>query len=464
MTIAFVLLTVFSLFILWHIVHTRTKVADEQNVEQGRLYQRWKEQLEGEPSANLDRIPEYIDICIRTRIQRFIRNNDVQELQKCAARLRPWYDSSEGIRLLICRWIPHAHLYIGDYEGAWTTMKASRFCDNQLVSHAFNMSLVLFLSSINETTDIDGHALVTLLEPNTGITDIGERYQEEIEKVSTEFLKHFHTTHGKNLIHYLYTLFDTVKDSEWAYGSKGTINTVLFRGSKGSWVSESTYPKPKIMSYPSIPLVIEEALRSILRTVLREAENLVREENGLPKVGQGWIGETMLYKLLCKSFPNEQVIQHAHLPWLGQQHLDIYFPNRRVGVEYQGLQHEQPVDFWGGQEAFVRQQERDRRKKRLCETHGCKLIYTYPLYDINDLECQIRESSAETLSKSNPDIPRNPPNKVRQRISITIPPGELPRKPIERLRALAKKRERSVSYLVIEAVLQYLNQEEAKDG
>jgi len=46
------------------------------------------------------------------------------------------------------------------------------------------------------------------------------------------------------------------------------------------------------------------------------------------------------------------------------------------------------------------------------------------------------------------------------RTSIVIPKGRQPQRPIERLIDLAEERDRSVNYLVVEAVLEYLEREE----
>jgi len=47
-------------------------------------------------------------------------------------------------------------------------------------------------------------------------------------------------------------------------------------------------------------------------------------------------------------------------------------------------------------------------------------------------------------------------------LSIYIPKSKLERKPIERLEKLANKVDRSINYLVVEAILQYLDREEKK--
>ena len=49
---------------------------------------------------------------------------------------------------------------------------------------------------------------------------------------------------------------------------------------------------------------------------------------------------------------------------------------------------------------------------------------------------------------------------ILDKLSIFIPQGKLRERPVERLIALGKKRDRSVNYLVVEAILQYVEREE----
>jgi hypothetical protein len=109
--------------------------------------------------------------------------------------------------------------------------------------------------------------------------------------------------------------------------------------------------------------------------MVREAENTWREECDLPRVGEGWVAETQLYYALKSALPHLEVVQHYRSDWLGRQHLDVGIPRLRVGLEYQGAQHDQPVAFFGGEDAFARTVERDRRKLVKCRRHGWRLIY-----------------------------------------------------------------------------------------
>lgn len=51
---------------------------------------------------------------------------------------------------------------------------------------------------------------------------------------------------------------------------------------------------------------------------------------------------------------------------------------------------------------------------------------------------------------------------IIEKISIYIPQSKAAEKPVERLIKLGEKRDRTVNYLVAEAILEYLNKEEKK--
>ena len=51
---------------------------------------------------------------------------------------------------------------------------------------------------------------------------------------------------------------------------------------------------------------------------------------------------------------------------------------------------------------------------------------------------------------------------ILDKLSIYVPQKKMEEKPVERLIRLGNKRDRSVNYLVVEAILEYLNREEKK--
>lgn len=57
---------------------------------------------------------------------------------------------------------------------------------------------------------------------------------------------------------------------------------------------------------------------------------------------------------------------------------------RFILIEYNGIQHYEVNDYFGGEAAFKKQQEHDRRKREYAKQHGYKLItikYTYDTYE-----------------------------------------------------------------------------------
>jgi len=51
---------------------------------------------------------------------------------------------------------------------------------------------------------------------------------------------------------------------------------------------------------------------------------------------------------------------------------------------------------------------------------------------------------------------------ILDKLSIYIPQKKMEEKPVERLIRLGNKRDRSINYMVVEAILEYLNREEKK--
>jgi hypothetical protein len=123
--------------------------------------------------------------------------------------------------------------------------------------------------------------------------------------------------------------------------------------------------------------------------LMRDAENTFRDERDIPRIGEGWVAETALYYLVKAHFAGEAVLHHGRPDWLGRQHLDVYLPDRRVALEYQGEQHDRPIAFFGGEEAFRRNVERDRIKQAKCQRNGVRLIHVREGYDPAELLARI---------------------------------------------------------------------------
>ncbi|SDW15691.1 hypothetical protein [Litoreibacter albidus] len=148
-------------------------------------------------------------------------------------------------------------------------------------------------------------------------------------------------------------------------------------------------PHPKFTVYH---FSNRDEFRDYVVDLIRQAENALRVDKGLPRIGEGWISETHLYYQLKDAFSEHQVLQHARPSWLGRQHLDVFFPELSVAVEFQGEQHDRPIEFFGGQKAFEENQRRDKRKRAACKRNGVALFEVRKGYDIDQLILNIRAS------------------------------------------------------------------------
>lgn len=54
---------------------------------------------------------------------------------------------------------------------------------------------------------------------------------------------------------------------------------------------------------------------------------------------------------------------------------DVFIISKNTAIEYQGKQHFVPVEFFGGEEHYNKQVERDKKKKMLSNRNGVNLVY-----------------------------------------------------------------------------------------
>jgi predicted nucleic acid-binding Zn-ribbon protein len=62
---------------------------------------------------------------------------------------------------------------------------------------------------------------------------------------------------------------------------------------------------------------------------------------------------------------------------------DFFIPDQNILIEYQGIQHYEPVDHFGGEDKFKLQQKHDKMKADYAKDHGYHLIavpYTYDTF------------------------------------------------------------------------------------
>ena len=101
-----------------------------------------------------------------------------------------------------------------------------------------------------------------------------------------------------------------------------------------------------------------------------------------------WKTEEIVYKYAKKLYKDYAVV-YQHRPYFlrsdkgGQMSYDVFIAKLNIAIEYQGKQHFEPVDFFGGEEGYKKTFERDKLKRKLSEENGVKLIYINYWEDVN---------------------------------------------------------------------------------
>ena len=97
-------------------------------------------------------------------------------------------------------------------------------------------------------------------------------------------------------------------------------------------------------------------------------------------------GEELIAKILTKQ--NIQFIRQYKIPNIDYKfRYDFYLPVHNLFIEFHGIQHFEPIGYFGGQDAFNKTKIRDSFKKDLAKMFNIKIIYiTYK--DLNRLSDQ----------------------------------------------------------------------------
>ena len=137
-----------------------------------------------------------------------------------------------------------------------------------------------------------------------------------------------------------------------------------------------TYLRDSVPSGYEVPWILSYMGKGILNKSFDVEKQLYDElYQCLVKAGNvpvRWKNEYTLFVQVQNIYPDSQY--QFHSKWLGHQSLDIFIPSKKVGIEYQGLQHYNAVDFFGGESKLKAQQLLDKEKKKKCKENGIKLI------------------------------------------------------------------------------------------
>lgn len=102
------------------------------------------------------------------------------------------------------------------------------------------------------------------------------------------------------------------------------------------------------------------------------AEDAFRRERSIPEIGRGWVSEVALLDLVRTIWPS--AVHQWRPAFLGMQSVDIHVPELGLAIEYQGQQHYDPIELFGGQEGLELTRARDEAKRMLLARHGMRLL------------------------------------------------------------------------------------------
>ena len=143
---------------------------------------------------------------------------------------------------------------------------------------------------------------------------------------------------------------------------------------------------------------VAKALESKYTQAHRILENRIRKAFGKRSMAGQWTQENQLFSILKAMYPNEKVIQHYRPQMLEGLELDIFVKGLNLGIEYQGIQHYQPMEHLGGVRALEKTMERDLKKKALCEELGITLVYFHydEVLSVDGVHQRVKEALEQT--------------------------------------------------------------------
>jgi very-short-patch-repair endonuclease len=89
-------------------------------------------------------------------------------------------------------------------------------------------------------------------------------------------------------------------------------------------------------------------------------------------------------ELSVKKFLEEGKIEYIQQYPFERQRFDFYLPKYGAFIEFDGEQHFKPINYFGGKEAFIKNQERDHRKNNYCR--GKFPLLRIPWYEYKNIK------------------------------------------------------------------------------
>lgn len=330
------------------------------NPKQRHFYEYWLSQWKKGEAVPVNGQIGYLFCYLYTSL-----NLPIPKLITILNRMASVYPEEKHVVWYCKWWLSDCYVLIKDY-----TIAVKVFPRIPINSQAGFNTNQLFSLKLLAGQRISGHDILTLNGPQ--VTPFGKKNIEQVSSYLEIIVRAKEGSENINLLEL------------WKNGTP-VSQYPIFTGSY----------KAHTIDIPYYSFTDNSEVANTISKLSREAENTVREEMGIPKVGEGWVSETELYYKLKSRFSNIEIIHHARPKWIGRQHLDIYIPSLKVAIEYQGLQHFKPIEYFGRDQAYQAQLKRDSRKKRKCKVNGVRLIYVQPDYTFDELVKEIIEKESE---------------------------------------------------------------------
>lgn len=246
----------------------------------------------------------------------------------------------------------------------------------------FQSETLINLYYTDEKSYIPGKLFNEILPIHSKLTPFGQEFETEIENFIIQKVNHEYKETGTNFVSSLMKIGKTRLHVPSTHDGSFRDNFDIFTAKPNEY---------KVKKF------------------IKQCENEWRELQDLPLIGEGWIHETQLRKMLQETFSNTVVEAHARPEFLGQQHYDVYFPKYKIACEYQGDQHFRAVSYFGGEKSLELNKERDARKKKISDDNKVTLIYVMPDYDpqklVEKIARKMRIKTPEVVNVSINDLP-----------------------------------------------------------
>ena len=109
--------------------------------------------------------------------------------------------------------------------------------------------------------------------------------------------------------------------------------------------------------------------------------------------GERWIKTFLEEKSL--SFIQQYSISELKGINGGKLSFDFFLPERQICIEYQGIQHYEPIEFFGGEARYNKQKENDELKRQFCNLNKLQLIEV-PYFLLEEQVYKLLEDSIKT--------------------------------------------------------------------